>query len=46
MRGKTGYLFQRPGSRNWHIKLQSPTERIESVAAHPTACKLKFWRCQ
>ena len=29
MRGKTGYLFQRPGSRNWHIKLQSPTERIE-----------------
>jgi len=29
MRRKTDYLFQRPGSRNWHIKLQSPTGRIE-----------------
>jgi len=26
---RTDYLFQRPGSRNWHIKLQSPTGRIE-----------------
>jgi integrase len=26
---RTNYLFQRPGSRNWHIKLQSPTGRIE-----------------
>ncbi len=29
MRRKTDYLFQRSGSRNWHIKLQSPTGRIE-----------------
>ena len=35
MRGKTGYLFQRPGSRNWHIKLQSPTKRIEKSLRTP-----------
>jgi integrase len=29
MRRKTDYLFLRPGSQNWHIKLQSPTGRIE-----------------
>src|SRR5665213_1644147 len=29
MRGKTDYLFQRPGSSNWWIKLQSPGKRIE-----------------
>ena len=26
---RINYLFQRPGSRNWHIKLQSPTGRVE-----------------
>ena len=26
---RADYLFLRPGSRNWHIKLQSPTGRIE-----------------
>ncbi|MGB7037676.1 MAG: hypothetical protein WBD71_19370 [Xanthobacteraceae bacterium] len=26
---RTDYLFQRPGSRNWHVKLQSPTGRVE-----------------
>jgi integrase len=29
MRRKTDYLFLRSGSQNWHIKLQSPTGRIE-----------------
>jgi integrase len=29
MRRKTDYLFLRPGSQNWHIKLQSPTGRVE-----------------
>lgn len=29
MRRKTDYLFLRPESRNWHVKLQSPGERIE-----------------
>jgi integrase len=29
MRRKISYLFQRAGSRKWHIKLQSPTGRIE-----------------
>jgi integrase len=32
---RTDYLFQRPGSRNWHIKLQSPTERIEKSLRTP-----------
>src|SRR5271169_2021587 len=35
MRRKTDYLFQRPGSRNWHIKLQSPTGRIEKSLRTP-----------
>jgi integrase len=35
MRGKTGYLFQRPGSRNWHIKLQSPAGRTERSLGTP-----------
>src|SRR5208282_5391650 len=26
---KIDYLFQRPGSANWYVKLQSPTGRIE-----------------
>ncbi len=26
---KTDYLFQRPGSQNWYVKLQSPTGRVE-----------------
>jgi integrase len=29
MRRKSDYLFLRHGSRNWHIKLQSPTGRVE-----------------
>jgi integrase len=35
VRGKTGYLFQRPGSRNWQIKLQSPTGRVEKSLGTP-----------
>ena len=35
MRRKTDYLFQRPGSRNWHIKLQSPTGRVEKSLRTP-----------
>jgi len=35
VRRKTDYLFQRPGSRNWHIKLQSPTGRIEKSLRTP-----------
>jgi integrase len=29
MRRQTDYLFQRPGSGNWWIKLQSPGKRVE-----------------
>jgi integrase len=29
MKRKTDYLFQRPGSSNWWIKLQSPGSRVE-----------------
>jgi hypothetical protein len=32
---RTDYLFLRPGSRNWHIKLQSPTGRIERSLGTP-----------
>lgn len=32
---RTDYLFLRPGSRNWHIKLQSPTGRIEQSLRTP-----------
>jgi integrase len=35
MRRKTDYMFLRPGSRNWHIKLQSPTGRIEKSLGTP-----------
>jgi len=35
MQRKTDYLFQRPGSRHWHIKLQSPTGRIERSLRTP-----------
>jgi hypothetical protein len=28
-RRKTDYLFLRPGSRNWHIRLQTPGKRTE-----------------
>ena len=32
---RTDYLFLRPGSRNWHVKLQSPTERVERSLGTP-----------
>ena len=32
---RTDYLFLRPGSRNWHVKLQSPTRRIEKSLGTP-----------
>ena len=32
---RTDYLFQRPGSRNWHVKLQSPTGRVERSLGTP-----------
>jgi len=35
MRRKTDYMFLRPGSRNWHIKLQSPTGRTEKSLGTP-----------
>lgn len=35
MRRKTDYLFLRPGSQNWQIKLQSPTGRIEKSLGTP-----------
>jgi integrase len=35
MRRKTDYLFLRPGSQNWHIKLQSPTGRVEKSLRTP-----------
>jgi integrase len=35
MRRKTDYLFLRPGSQNWNIKLQSPTGRIEKSLGTP-----------
>jgi Phage integrase SAM-like domain len=35
MRRKTDYLFLRPGSQNWHIKLQSPTGRVERSLRTP-----------
>lgn len=35
MRHKSKYLFLRPGSQNWHVKLQSPTGRIEKSLRTP-----------
>jgi integrase len=35
MRRKTDYLFLRPGSQNWHIKLQSPNRRVEKSLGTP-----------
>ena len=35
MSRKIDYLFLRPGSRNWHIKLQSPTGRTEKSLKTP-----------
>jgi integrase len=35
MRAKTGYLFLRNGSRNWHIKLQYPGGRVEKSLGTP-----------
>jgi integrase len=35
MSRKTDYLFLRSGSQNWHIKLQSPTGRIEKSLGTP-----------
>jgi integrase len=35
MRRKTDYLFQRPGSQNWHIKLQFPGHRVEKSLRTP-----------
>lgn len=32
---RTDYLFLRPGSRNWHLKLQSPAGRIEKSLRTP-----------
>ena len=32
---RTDYLFLRPGSRNWHIKLQSPAGRTERSLGTP-----------
>jgi integrase len=32
---KRDYLFLRPGSQNWHIKLQSPGRRIEKSLGTP-----------
>jgi integrase len=32
---KTDYLFQRPGSSNWWVKLQSPGKRIEKSLRTP-----------
>ena len=37
MTRKTDYLFQRPGSSKWWIKLQSPGKRVEKSSARPTA---------
>lgn len=33
--GKTDYLFQRPGSRMWWIKLQAPGNRVEKSLGTP-----------
>jgi hypothetical protein len=35
MQRKTDYLFLRPGSQNWHIKLQSPEGRVERSLRTP-----------
>jgi integrase len=35
MRRKTDYLFLRPGSQNWHIKLQFPDHRVEKSLRTP-----------
>lgn len=35
MTRKTDYLFQRPGSQNWYVKLQSPSKRIEKSLGTP-----------
>jgi integrase len=35
MRRKTDYLFLRPGSRNWHIRLQAPGKRTEKSLGTP-----------
>ena len=32
---KTDYLFQRPGSANWYVKLQSPGKRVEKSLGTP-----------
>jgi hypothetical protein len=32
---RADYLFLRPGSRNWHVKLQSPTGRVERSLGTP-----------
>ena len=32
---RTDYLFLRPGSRNWQVKLQSPTGRVERSLGTP-----------
>jgi integrase len=35
MRRKTDYLFLRPGSQNWHVKLQFPGRRVEKSLRTP-----------
>ncbi len=32
---KTSYLFLRPDSQNWHVRLQSPGGRIEKSLGTP-----------
>jgi hypothetical protein len=32
---RTVYLFLRPGSRNWHVKPQSPSKRVERSLGTP-----------
>jgi hypothetical protein len=35
MRRKIDYLFLRPGSRSWHIRLQAPGKRVEKSLGTP-----------
>jgi integrase len=35
MRRKRDYLFLRPGSQNWHVKLQTPGNRVEKSLGTP-----------
>ena len=35
MRRKRDYLFLRPGSQHWHVKLQTPGNRVEKSLGTP-----------